>query len=90
MPEPAVLDRTLSKPDQTVLLLETVDAEQPAAVQLALVPGVLPGEGHFREKVLVTLLALEILPAGQRGTRDCAGDCPEDQGNNNYRVEHFL
>ena len=55
----------LSVSDEAVLLLHGVDAEQPASVQLALLPRVLPGVGDIREEVLVTFLTLQIIPPGQ-------------------------
>ena len=66
MPEPAMMEtRGLSESDQTVLLLQAVDTEEPPSVQLTLVSGVLPGVAGVREQVLVAFLALEIFPSWQ-------------------------
>ena len=63
MPEPASLEtRGVSVSDQTVLLLLTVDAEQPSSVQLTLVSCAVPGSYPIREEILVTSLAVEVLP----------------------------
>ena len=41
-PVPSIITLGLPVPHETVLLLETVDADQPAPVQLTLSPGVFP------------------------------------------------
>ena len=48
----------VTKPHEAVLLLDTADVDQPAAVQLALHQRLVPSVGGVREQVLVTLLYL--------------------------------
>ena len=87
MPEPACMEtRGVSVSDQTVLLLLTVDTEQPSSVQLTLVSCVLPASSLIREEILVTSLAVEVLPLRQWSARDRHG---ENCQNKNF-VEHFL
>ena len=63
MPEPASLEtRGVSVSDQTVLLLLTADAKQPSSIQLTLVSCVLPVSSLIHEEILVTSLAVEVLP----------------------------
>ena len=45
-----------AKSDNAVLLLETVDMDQPAAVEFALLPSFCPGAGVVREQVFVARL----------------------------------
>ena len=45
-----------AKSDNAVLLLETVDIDQPAAVEFALLPSFCPGAGVVREQVFVARL----------------------------------
>ena len=46
----------VTKPHEAVLLLDTANVDQPAAVQLTLHQRLVPAGGHVREQVLVTLL----------------------------------
>ena len=63
MPVPASLEtRGVSVSDQTFMFLFIVDTEQPSSVQLTLVAGIVPGVFHLREEILVTSLAVEVLP----------------------------
>ena len=56
MPVPVGPHVVLCELEDAVLLLPAAEAEQPAAVQLTLVPGVVPGVLHLGEQVLVTWL----------------------------------
>ena len=87
VPEPAMMEtRALSESDQAVLLLHTVNAEQPPSVQFTLLPRVLPGVDDIREQVLVAFLAVEFLPSWQWWT----GDGQEESSEIDQAVEHFL
>merc|ERR1719150_2318348 len=52
----------VSKPHETVLLLDTADVDQPAPVQLALHQRLVPAVGSVREQVLVPSLTLQVFP----------------------------
>ena len=49
----------VTKPHEAVLLRDTADVDQPAAVQLALCQSLVPSMGGVREEVLVPLLTGE-------------------------------
>ena len=55
-PEPGIEVLLDSMSDEAVVLLPVVDLHQPASVELALPPGVLPVMSDVREKVLMTRL----------------------------------
>ena len=50
------LNRRVCKLHEAILLLDTANVDQPAAVQLTLGQGVIPGVSNIREQVLVPLL----------------------------------
>ena len=56
---PGQLRLGVTKLHEAVLLLDTANVDQPATVQLALAQSFVPGVGHIREQVLVTLLTGE-------------------------------
>ena len=58
---PVVVALAPAVSDQTVLLLQTADVDQPAPVQRALLPGVRPGGGHVRVEILVPGLYRDII-----------------------------
>ena len=65
MPEPIPPHLVLGVAQQTVLLLPAPETEEPASVELALLPGVVPGELSLREEILVAGLTVEVLSASE-------------------------
>ena len=65
MPVPVGPHVVLGELEDAVLLLPAAEAEQPAAVQLTLVPGVVPGVLHLGEQVLVTWLREQFINSPQ-------------------------
>ena len=55
--------RLLAVPEETVLLLKTVDGDQPTSVQGTLLHGLGPAQAGLGEEIPVTILTLEVLPA---------------------------
>ena len=66
MPVPVLRDPgSLGVSEETVLFLETVDTKEPSSIQLTLVSCVLPVSSLIHEEILVTSLAVEVLPLRQ-------------------------
>ena len=65
MPVPVGPHVVLRELEDAVLLLPAAEAEQPAAVQVTLVPGVVPGVLHLGEQVLVTWLREQFINSPQ-------------------------
>ena len=65
MPVPVGPHVVLRELEDAVLLLPAAEAEQPAAVQVTLVPGVVPGVLHLGEQVLVTRLREQFINSPQ-------------------------
>ena len=58
----------VTEPHEAVLLLDTANVDQPAAVQLTLHQRLVPGVGGVREQVLVPLLPTVTSEISQRNT----------------------